>query len=440
MQTSRPARSLLAVALAAGVLATAAPSGAADPLPPPPTGNFSGQGKGVVRFFSLYHRYAEDPDFCILSQRSARDAFKRHFELIPTLPPEEAKVFADYWNQHFFPYFGPHFDGVPGMGDYAALVARRKASMEWLKANFPKGPARTPDEIGRYAEAERVYLARVKADHEWVEQLFATSPCIRWAAKNNMEGGELYEFGIYRRSWVNDVEALAKVRAERAKLLPSVTVAGLGANALKRYGDDHAFKDSGDLGTALVELAGGVREIDADVDDVAALQVWIDKLGPEEGGELAKVLELRLALRARLVERFGALIQKMGLPAEEKDGAAAAQAKKLAGKGALVVRVTGKMTPIDFTTTDAGSGKRYVKPVRFVGKSFGFAVVAKGPPPNWDGWPKDLAAGLGDLCHVTSYFATYHTAGADVKLRTWNVTFGTAYPMLCARKTETFTP
>ncbi|MCX5747322.1 MAG: hypothetical protein NT062_33055 [Proteobacteria bacterium] len=412
----------------------------AAPLGPPPDGNLSGQGKAVRRFLLLYANYAQDPNFCVISQRSAKGSFERNAEIITQLPPEDAALLGPYFRDQFLPYFAPHFDGVPGLGTYDEIVARREASMAWLKANKAKGPAATPADIVRYTTEEKTYAARVHADHVWTEQLFAASACIRWAARSSMEGGKLYELGIYRRSWVNEQEALAQIHAARDALLPTLAgTQGHAPNVLKQIGGATSFASSSDLGVGLIELAGAVTSIDGETPAVATLQIWIANLVPSEAKRLRALLDERDKLRADLVAVFDRLLPTMGLPVEVKDGAGTAQMKKLIGKGALASRVIGKLESFDYSTTDAGNGMEYNRPVRFAGKHVTFTVVAK-DPPFADHWPTGLGAAAGPLCHATSFEADFYSAGQGKTLHVWELNGGTAMPIQCARKTATYAP
>lgn len=331
------ATTLRTLALSAtAALALAPTSSLAQPMPAPPTGSSTGPARTVAGFFSLYYGYAQDPDFCILSMRSARDAFRRTAALLPDIKGSEGSAFATYFHDVLVPHFAPMAEGVPGLGTYEQLVARRTESMAFLRASAPHGPARTPAEIAAYAEAERGYLTRVAADEAWVEEVFARGPCVRWGARRSSEIPWLGDFGVYRDYWVNEDKVRVRLREERAKHLPQMRGHGIGANLLAHHVAG-PWTGASSLGTTLLSVAGAIKAIDDDRDAAATMAVWIAELEPTESAALAQAVAERDRVRAELVAVFDQRVGEMGLPeAATDDPVAAAHLRKLGlGKGAL---------------------------------------------------------------------------------------------------------
>ena len=432
------ATTLRTLALSAtAALALAPTSSLAQPMPAPPTGSSTGPARTVAGFFSLYYGYAQDPDFCILSMRSARDAFRRTAALLPDIKGSEGSAFATYFHDVLVPHFAPMAEGVPGLGTYEQLVARRTESMAFLRASAPHGPARTPAEIAAYAEAERGYLTRVAADEAWVEEVFARGPCVRWGARRSSEIPWLGDFGVYRDYWVNEDKVRVRLREERAKHLPQMRGHGIGANLLAHHVAG-PWTGASSLGTTLLSVAGAIKAIDDDRDAAATMAVWIAELEPTESAALAQAVAERDRVRAELVAVFDQGVGEMGLPeAATDDPVAAAHLRKLClGKGALATRVTGQMSRFREQRTEF-AGKTFARPVQFAGKTFSFVVVRKGAP--WPAWPSGLGAAIGGgLCHVQGFAAVMYQEGVGVKLDQWEVHSDTAYPIPCSRKSATF--
>ena len=409
----------------------------ADPakLAPPPDGPDSGPARTIGKFFDMYYQYAQDPEFCILSVRSAADSFKRNAEAIAQLTGPEQKTFEAYFKTQLVPYFARTSGGVEGMGTYNELVAKRLESQAWLTEHAPKGPASTPAEIGTYAAAERAYLERAAADSVWVEKAFAESPCLRWAARRTNELPALGDFGIYRRSWVAEPAARAKVRDLRAKLLPSLTAHRQAVSSMKNLGRG-PFRAASDLGTALLVMASAVKNIDAENPKAELLQVWVKALDPTESALVAQELAGRAEARAEAVAWFAAKFALMGMPPAATDQRAAGDAKALGATAkALAVRVLSPMATFSENRTEFGD-KVFSRAVHFAGKTFTFAQVVAGAP--WKDWPADL--GGPGTCSLVILTAMYYSAGANVALGKWELHSDTAYPIPCARKTATYTP
>ena len=409
---------------------------AAPALPPPPEGAYAGAARTVFNFFNLYYGYAQDPEFCILSMRSAADSFKRNAETLRTLTGPEQAVLADYFQHQLVPYFSRTSGGVEGEGTYDELVARRQQSMAWLREHAPRATAaevQTAAQIEAYAATERAYLARAAEDSAWVERLFAASPCIRWAARRNNEIPALGDFGIYRRSWVAEAEVRGKVRAARAQLVPALAGHQQVRGQLDRAARQ-AFPSASSLGTTMLTVAAAVKQLDAEAALAERVRLWAAALDPVEGALVAELVAGRDQARADAVAWFSAQLKVMALPPAAADQSAAREARALgATSGALAVRVLSPMSSFSEDRTEFAD-KIFLRPVRFSGKTFTFAQVRRGAP--WKDWPADL--GAGDLCSLIILSGVYYSAGANVPLRKWELHSDSTYPVACQRKGETY--
>lgn len=405
----------------------------ADELAPPPSGNYSGAARTVANFFDTYYGYAKDPEFCILSMRSAADSFKRNAETIATLPEAEKTAFGAYFQTKLVPYFAKTSGGVEGMGTYNELVAKRQAAERWFKEHTPKGPASKAADIAAYGTVEKAYLERAAAESAWVEKAFAISPCLRWAARRTNEIPALGDFAIYRTAWVAEDAVRKQVRDWRSKLVPQLTAHGQAATTLQHMGKG-PWKNSAELGTSLLVMASAVKNIDAEDGNAATVALWRDAVDTKEAALIDAGLTGRTQARADAVQFFDSKLQLMAMPPAVDDSTAASQAKALgATKGALAVRVIAPMQSFNESRTEF-AGKRFARPVTFSGKTFSFAMVQKGPP--WPVWP----AGLGgkDLCSIVTLTAMFYSSGANVALKKWELHSDTAYPIACSRKDATY--
>lgn len=402
-------------------------------LDPPPTGSYAGAALATYAFFNLYYNHSRDPEFCVLSIRGAGDAFKRNSQTISKLAGPEQQVFSDYFSHQLVPYFARTSEGVEGIGSYSELIGKREESMRWLREHTPSGPAETPAEIAAYVATERAYLERAASDSAWVEDLFARSPCIRWAARSSGELPALGEFGIYRQSWVNDAAVRAKLRALRAPLLPRLTTGQQTTGNRSRVGKDSYASATG-LGTALLTTAATVQAIDSEDGKAALVELWAAKLDPVEGARVREVLVGRREARAAAQAFFSERLDLMGLPPAAADQSALREAKALGAiANALSVRALTAMTTFAEDRTGF-AGKSFARPVRFAGKTFTFAQVRRGAP--WPGWPRGL--GGDDVCSLVIVTAVYYSSGADVSLRKWQQHSDSSYPIACARRHATY--
>lgn len=404
-------------------------------LPPPPAGNYSGAARTVFSFFNMYYNYAQDSEFCILSMRSAADSFKRNAETIATLPEPTRTQFAEYFQKQLVPFFARTSGGVEGMGTYNELVAKRQASQQWLTDNKPKGPAATAEEIAAYGAKEQAYLARAAEDSAWVERAFAINACMRWAERRSNEIPALGDFGIYRRSWVAEAPVRKMLRETRQRLVPELSAHAVANNTLKHQGQG-PWRTAREMGDALLMMAAAVKNIDGENAKAQLVEHWIKALDATEGALLQQILAGRSEARAAALAFFKAKLDTMGLPEGVSDGAAAGQAKALgATQGALAVRVTSPMATFNEDRTEF-AGKIFLRPVKFAGKTFAFALVRKGAP--WKDWPTEL--GGSDLCSMVVLTGTYYSAGANVALNKWELHSDITYPIACSNKNKTYTP
>ena len=428
---------VIAVAVVA-VAATTAATARAQGLAPPPPGNYAGAARTVAHFFDTYYGYAQDPDFCFFSMRSAEDSFARNRETIRSLTGPEAQAFAAYYDDVLAPYFAPMRTGVPGYGTYDEIIAHREAAAAWLREHAPPvTPIETADDAARYIAAENAFLERVDAERAWTEGLIAAGPCIRYYIRRSSEHPRLGDFAAYRH-WISETAIAQQVVEIRGRAWPHLRGPAQGANTLEHHLAG-PFRSPGDLGTALLVVAADVRAIDEEDGDAALLAQLGAGLTHGAQQPIAQLLAARAKIRGALAAWFAEHIAAMGVWPAVKDGGAAAAMKAYVGhaRGLVAARVTSKLTSFDEVRSEF-AGKVFITPVRFSGKTYSFHVVRKGPP--WERWPRDLGIEPAALCTVVGIAAVRYDRGAEVKRGVWEYNTDSPYPIRCVDADRTFAP
>lgn len=396
-------------------------------VPPPALAPTTTAERYVAAFFAHYYARAIDPDFCILADTSARAAFRRVENLLPSLQIPHRFTYARYFHRHLAPAFAPSAHGVEGMGTYAELIARRDRTIAKLQRDLPRGPASTRDEIINYATTERRYLEQVQRERDWVNTLIAAGACIRRGIARDVPVPGINGFAVFRSYWVDDEKVRARLREQRRLVLPMLTADQHGAQLLMRR--DTAW-DSATTGAELQSIASAIAAIDAEDSIASSWQLWIPHLEPTESAALRDRLSDRLRIRSELASRFDLVLAQTQLPDAVEDDKAQTYLSRLAvAKGTRNTRVIGQVARV----RDHRHPKASSTGPATVADTFAFAVIRNGAPSS--DWPPGLGLRApGGLCYVQPYVAIVYRHGEAVPIGKWQVNAQPAYPVACGNE------
>lgn len=316
--------------------------------------------------------------------------------------------------------------GIPGFGTYAELTARRDKELAEIKASFPTGNPKTPDEFKATAEGYAKFRARATAAVALSEKLRSVSPCLN-------ESGDWNEIW-YRLTPENIENQIGQHAGPIGNNLMGgydrimINVDQFMATQAKPPADVDAVAETTRVAVSLYHQLGELEP------GIALAPLWMEYFHPSAKQKVkdapAKVAEMRAATLA-IAQKYLPMVKP---PASKKEAAnekvfrtfhkKAFPAEKLVAVRALPSRKS------DMFTVDRG-----VK-FRRVYKSFLAYYVTPltqelGPLPGFENK---------DLCELHWISFSFYEKGMFVQLKRWEVMRqpGLLSPMLCKNAKGSF--
>ena len=377
-------------------------------LPAPPVGA-SGEGRRTVeRLMTAWYDSLWKGE-CLEREDPAPSMAKLAAMITAHPVAEEQKAYREYYDRHLFPKTKAWHEGVPGFGTHASIEARRVA---WKSTSAPKErEAKTVEQVQALAGELAAFVKRTTAEHEYVSNVMAASPCYN----------KKFELQSWRAA-TTERQVSDHVDRVLGKSVPPLTGYQQADISLKRLAADppEGLAQQGSvLESAYLAYGRLVEEA-----PLAAAYGELAAIG--KAGAAARYPKLTEELGAALATRVKQVIlsPKVSAPA-----AVTSLLGKLRTKAA---RATSALEHNDRMQTDQveKNGKLYERAYQLVYDAVGVEFVVddrKKWLPDLPGLPRTA------VCEVHSGHAIKYAKGFGRKLGKWELQVGVATVIACPK-------